>query len=125
MKRIILGVCFCILFNTMQAEASWGSRYHYYDAGGLYASTTFPQTVEKDINSSAKPVEVYKLKKGESTSRNILKLIEIGDASISEAARNGRITKIHYVDSQVSKVYIPLGFIPIYAKELKTVVYGE
>ena len=35
------------------------------------------------------------------------------------------IKKIHYVDTQVSKVYIPLLFLPIYAKETKTIVYGE
>lgn len=123
MKKIILGICFCILLYTIQAEASWG--YKYFDAGGLYAGTTFPQSVGKDINSLAKPVDIYKLKRGESASRNILKLIEVGDASISEAARNGRIKKIHYVDTQVSKVYIPLLFLPIYAKETKTIVYGE
>ena len=123
MKKIILGICFCILLNTNQAEASWG--YKYYDAGSIYAGTIFPQSVGRDINCSAKPVDIHKLKRGESASRNILKLIEVGDASISEAARNGRIKKIHYVDTQVSKVYIPLLFLPIYAKETKTIVYGE
>ena len=125
MKKIILGACLCILLNTAQAEASWGSGYKYYDAGGLYAGTSFPQSVEKDINSSTKPVDIHTLKKGESASRNILKLIEIGDSSITEAARNGRIKKIHYVDTQINKVYIPLLFLPIYAKETKTIVYGE
>jgi hypothetical protein len=95
------------------------------DAGGLYAGTKFPQSVATDINSSENPVDIYKLKRGESASRNILRLIEIGDASINTAARNGRIKKVHYVDTQVSKVYIPILFLPIYAKEIKTIVYGE
>ena len=125
MKKIILGICFCFLLGIIKVEASWGWGYRYYDAGSIYAGTTFPQSVGRDINCSAKPVDIHKLKRGESASRNILKLIEVGDASISEAARNGRIKKIHYVDTQVSKVYIPLLFLPIYAKETRTIVYGE
>jgi hypothetical protein len=123
MKKIILGICVCIMLGTIKAEASWG--YKYFDAGGLYAGTKFPQSVATDINSSENPVDIYKLKRGESASRNILRLIEIGDASINTAARNGRIKKIHYVDTQISKVYIPILFLPIYAKETKTIVYGE
>ena len=91
MKKFFLGVCFCILLSTIKVEASWG--YKYFDAGGLYAGTKFPQSVATDINSSENPVDIYKLKRGESTSRNILRLIEIGDASINTAARNGRIKK--------------------------------
>ena len=52
-------------------------------------------------------------------------LIDIGDAGIAEAAKNGDITKILYVDSKVSKIFIPLLFIPIYIKERTTKVYGE
>ena len=125
MRKIILGTCFCILLCSLNTEASWGWGYKYYDAGGFYAGTTFPQSVGKDIYRSRESIDIHRLKKGEASSRNILKLIEVGNASITEAARNGRIKKIHYVDTQISKVYVPLLFLPIYAKETKTVVYGE
>ena len=77
MKKIILGICFCFLLGIIKVEASWGWGYRYYDAGSIYAGTTFPQSVGRDINCSAKPVDIHKLKRGESASRNILKLIEV------------------------------------------------
>ena len=47
------------------------------------------------------------------------------NAGIEKAAKQANITQIHYVDTTVSKVYIPLLFIPIYAKTTRTTVYGE
>ena len=83
----------------------------------IFEYMKIPLTILRDENIMDQN-EVYLI-------RNILKLIEIGDSSITAAARNGRIKKIHYVDTQVNKVYVPLLFLPIYAKETKTVVYGE
>ena len=83
-----------------------------------------PVDVAKAENGESN-VDLSKLKVGESTSRNILHIVEVGDASIDEAARKAGITKIHYVDSKTTKVFIPLGFIPILVRETKTLVYGE
>lgn len=123
MKKIICTVCACFVLTALQVQASGGWGYKYTDAGGIYTGTSFPQSVSKNIDISQE--NLAKLKKGESSAQNILQLIEIGDASINKAAQNANITKVHYVDTKVSKVYIPLGFIPIYAKETKTIVYGE
>ncbi len=44
--------------------------------------------------------------------------MDIGDASIDAAKRNGKITKVHHVDWQVENI---LGIIGKY----KVIVYGE
>ena len=123
MKKIIYFIAVWLCFNSLQANAAGGWGYKYFDAGGLYTGTTMPQSVSKNFDKSN--ADLTTLRRGESSARNILQLFEIGDASVNQAAKNGRITKVHFVDTQISKVYIPLGFIPIYAKEIKTVVYGE
>ena len=123
MKKIILLTFTCLFFNSLQANASLGWGYKYRDAGAIYAGTTIPQSVSRQTTSQ-RP-NLNNLKSGESSARNILQLIEIGNASIDSAAKNGGITKIHYVDTQINKVYIPLVFLPIYTKEIKTIVYGE
>ena len=77
------------------------------------------------LENTTLPDDLSKFKKGEAASHNFFNLIDIGNAGIDAAAKNGNIKKIHYVDTKVGKVYIPLFFIPIYVKETKTVVYGE
>lgn len=65
-----------------------------------------------------------KLKKGVSYTDNFLGLIETGDGSIYKAAKNGNITKIHYIDKRTTKVYVPF-FIPVRVTRHLTIVYGE
>jgi len=125
MKKFFCIISVFILLGTLKAEASWGARYKYRDAGQLYTGVSFPQGAGNNVADSDKTANIYKLKKGESTSRNILMLFEIGDAGIEKAARNGGVTKIHYVDTRVNRVFIPLGFIPIFVRETKTLVFGE
>ena len=55
---------------------------------------------------------------GSATAQSILGLIEIGDASINTAARNGGITKIYYVDYESTSI---LGLFATYT----VLVYGE
>lgn len=95
-----------------------------FDKGLIYSGSKFPQSAANSIDT-ININDLIELKKGESTATNILGLIETGNASIEAAAKNGNITKIHYVDTKIEKVYIPLLFIPIYAKEVTTIVYGE
>ena len=94
------------------------------DDGGIFTNVTTPVEATNAVNGET-DVDLKDLKKGESVARNILYLVETGDASIDEAAKKGGITKIKYVDSKTCKVFIPLGFIPILVKETKTIVYGE
>ena len=88
------------------------------------------ETVRRDLEKLDKEglvsnVDLSRLKVGKSYKTNILKLIEIGDAGISAAAKNGHITKIHYVETKKNKVFIPLLFFPIHVDKVETVVYGE
>lgn len=96
---------------------------NYFDYGGIYTGSSFPVDVTKNVNGEKLNFE--DLKCGEATTNNILGLVETGDRGVQAAARNGGITKIHYIDTKINKVYIPLGFIPIYVKQTKTLVYGE
>ena len=95
---------------------------HYFDWGGLYSGSGFPVDTAKNVDNA---FVTEGLKYGEASTSNILGLVEIGDRGIEKAAKNGGIKKIYYVDSKVDKVYLPLGFIPIYFKQTKTIVYGE
>ena len=96
---------------------------NYFDKGAIYSGSSFPVDVSKNVDNSMPAIEG--LKCGEAATNNILGIVETGDRSIQAAAKNGGITRIHYVDAKVNKVYIPLGFIPIYVKQTKTIVYGE
>ncbi len=58
------------------------------------------------------------LKKGAACAKNILGIFSFGDASVSEAMKNGEITKVHHVDNDSFNV------LQLYAKAC-TVVYGE
>ena len=124
-KYIIICLFFCLFFISSKSYAYTGGRgFHYVDRGGIFTDTSTPVDAAKAINGEA-DIDLKNLKSGESVARNILYIVEIGDASIDEAARKAGITKIKYVDTNTCKVFIPLGFIPIMVKETKTVVYGE
>ena len=126
MKKTLIALLFAcsfMLVSSLQAEAYTG-QWRYLDDGGIFTNVTTPVEATNAVNGET-DVDLKNLKKGESVARNILYLVETGDASIDEAARKGGITKIKYVDSKTCKVFIPLGFIPILVKETKTIVYGE
>lgn len=120
MKKLILLLTLAII-SVQSVHAVGVSKY--FDQGAIYSGSSFPVDVAKNADNCMQAIE--NLKSGEAATNNILGIVETGDRSIQAAARNGGITRIHYVDSKVSKVYIPLGFIPIYVKQTKTIVYGE
>lgn len=95
----------------------------YFDQGGIYTGSSFPVDVARNTGNNKPNLE--NLKTGEATTINVLGLVETGDRGIQAAAQNGGITKIHYVDTKINKIYIPLVFIPVYVKQTKTLVYGE
>lgn len=126
MKKIFIycfSICFLLLLNFQKAEAAFGGGYKFQDTALIYTNTQFPASASMNTQE---PAEKYAhLRRGESTVINVLGFVEKGNAGINKAAKNANITKIHYVDTQVSKIYVPLGFIPLSVEEIKTIVYGE
>jgi len=120
MKQFLLLLAIAVI-SAPSAHAVSLSKY--FDQGGIYSGSSFPIDVARDVDNNMPPIEG--LKYGEASTSNILGIIETGDRGVQKAAQNGGITRIHYVDTKVSKVYIPLGFIPIYVKQTTTMVYGE
>jgi len=135
MKNIKIIILLSVLFFNINIANAFTNIDKYMDAGDIYTSTVSPITIpvntadESNSNNihpvPDKKIDLSKLKRGEASKINILKLVEMGDSGIEKAAKNGNITKIHYVDSKKSKVYIPYFFFPIYAKATTTYVYGE
>ena len=121
MNRIILLLVMISIICINRGYAIDVSRYFAW--GLIYTGSSFPVDTAKDSNNELSDIKY--LKRGEATTYNILGLVETGDRGIQKAAKNGEITKIHYIDTSIDKVYIPFGFIPIYVKQLKTIVYGE
>ncbi len=83
-----------------------------YPVGGIITQLKLPVTVGDGVVPKAG------LKKGVSECKSYLAMVAIGDASIETAARNGGITKIHFVDWDVENV---LGIIGTY----RCTVWGE
>jgi len=83
--------------------------------------------MQSTIVNASVPVDVEKrvingdLKKGESVVGSYLWLITFGDSSIREAAKNGNIKEIVYVDRKQASISF-LGLFGIY--KFKTTVYG-
>jgi hypothetical protein len=80
--------------------------------GMLFADINGP------ISSNFDAGATVTMKKGTAMSEHILGLISTGDCSLSAAAANGNIRKIHYADYKFKNI---LG---VYSK-FTTVVYGE
>lgn len=106
MKKILL-TC---LMTTILAFATQNSA----NALGLfYTNATYPVTA-----TGSKIQDLSILKKGSSSTTNILFCIEVGDASIDEAVRNAGIKKISYIDMNEKSVFI-------FWRQLTINVYGE
>ena len=114
-----------ILLLPLQANAIGVNASQYFDSGEIYSGSKFPQSIANNVENVENNVDLSKLKQGKASSRNFLGLVEVGDSSIDKAAKEANITKIHYVDTSLNKVYIPYFIIPIYARQKTTIVYGE
>ena len=123
MIRLFTILLLCIVCSQ-SAHAIGINTSAYYDKGAIISGSTFPQSTANAVNLP-KQQKLQKLKTGYAAKTNFFGLVEIGDSGIDKAAKQANITQIHYVDTTVSKVYIPLLFIPIYAKTTRTTVYGE
>lgn len=100
-KYLLLILIFLLSFNDANAM------------GLFYTNATYPLTA-----TGAKVDNLDELKKGTSSSNNILFLIEIGDAGIDTAAKKGNIKKISYVDVHEKNIFI-------FWRKVLVTVYGE
>lgn len=123
MKKLLLLTAILMMIGN-SAYAGNVNNNPYCDKSIFFTASVFPQSVANDINKE-KPENLQNLKMGIATTTNFLGLVQVGDSSIEKAAKQGGITKIHYAETATSKVYIPVIFVPIYAKTTATKVYGE
>lgn len=118
-------ILFFIFLFTNTAFASGASASYYFDSGIFYSGSKFPQSAAYKTLDTNKEIKLKDLKQGKSSIRNFFSLVEVGNASIDSAAKNGNIKKIHYADTKINKVNVPLFIIPVYVKQKTTIVYGE
>lgn len=101
---LIITFIIALTFNSYNASA----------VGLFYTEATYP-AVATGVKSD-KPIS--ELKKGTSNTLNVLYLVETGDAGIKEAAENGNISQVHYVDMKIKTVLF-------FFQRITTTVYGE
>ena len=110
-KFLILGLV--ILFGTQVFISSCAVVPSPVGPVGLFVDVTAPcPAVAANMNATG----FSKVGKAEAT--NILGLIQTGNCGLSEAMKNGGITRIHHVDMQITNVLM------LYAKKI-IIVYGE
>lgn len=124
MKKFVF-LLFLILLIPSKTYAIGVDASQYFDLGEIYSGSKYPQSVANNIENIEQQIDISRLKQGTASSRNFFGLVEVGDSSINKAAKEANITKIHYVDISLNKVYIPYFIIPIYARQKTTIVYGE
>ncbi len=131
-NKYVIGfvITIAVIISTVQVSLAYSTEQGYrpVSQGWIVENVSLPVDTAKAVNNEDEinpDMETPKLRVGESRRRNFLKLVDVGNAGIDEAAKKAGITKIKYVDIQVQKVYVPLGFIPIFVKETVTKVYGE
>lgn len=105
MKKVLFMLLFStlFLFNQLKSEAM----------GLFYSDVTYPITATGVQTDNAQPI-----KKGQSSSSNVLFLVEWGNAGINEAAQNGCIRKIAYIDVHERTYFI-------FWRKVTVTVYGE
>lgn len=126
-----------------QAESPFSFGFHHRISGFVYTDTKVPEFLPKEEH--LKPIPTNKfvnvaytknndddededsgrtktgLKKGEANSINVMGLVEMGNAGIYTAAKNGEISKIYFVDSKKERLWAYYFFY----EKLTTIVYGE
>lgn len=126
-KRVFIFIILTLLITTLDVRAAMkmgGYQLGHLgiNQGEIYSRSAFPLCVETDINHSSE--DLTDLHKGTSAARNYMKFVEVGNGGIHQAMKRGKINKASVVTTRVHKINIPIGYLPIYYKETKTVVYG-
>ena len=91
MKKILAIIGLAFMLTGTQANAM----------GLFYTDATYPVTA-----TGTKVQDLSTLKKGTASTNNILYIVEVGDASIDTAAKNGGIKKISHIDIQEKSIFI-------------------
>ncbi len=105
MKKFLLTCFGCLaMFLSVQLNANATALF--------FTDATYPVTA-----TGVEVEDLSDLKRGQSSSVNILWLVEVGDASIDKAAKDAGITKISHVD--VNEITVLLFF-----RKLTVTVYG-
>ena len=79
----------------------------------FYTDATYPLTA-----TGAKVENLHNLKKGTASTSNVLYLVEVGEAGVEQAAKNGNIKKISHIDVNEKTVFI-------FWRKITVTVYGE
>ena len=124
MKKFVF-ILFLILLVPSKTYGIGIDVDKYFDYGGIYSGTKYPQSVANNVENVQSNIDLTQLKQGKASTRKFFGLVEVGNASIEKAAKKANITKIHYVDISLNKVYTPYFIIPISARQKTTIVYGE
>lgn len=103
MKKILATLGLIFMLAGTQANAM----------GLFYTNATYPVTA-----TGVKAQDLATMKKGTASTNNVLFLVEVGDASIDKAAKNGGIKKISHIDITEKTVFI-------FWRGVTVTVYGE
>lgn len=109
----ILVFAIAVLFTTSFVISSCAIVPSPVGPVGLFVDVTAPMEATTTLLNAT-----TFSKEGKAEATNILGLIQTGDCSITEAMKNGGITRVHHVDVQITNVLM------LYAKKI-TIVYGE
>ncbi len=106
MKKFLLAglMAFILSFTAQNSACAMGL---------FYTNATYPVTA-----TGTKVPDLSGLKKGSASTTNVLFVVEVGDASIDEAAKKAGIKKISYIDMNEKSVFI-------FWRQLTINVYGE
>jgi len=104
MKKIIL--CLALFVLLLQAPAN--------AMGLFYTDTTYP-LLATGVKSTK---DISCLAKGTASALNVLFIVQVGDAGLSAASRDGNIKQVYFADVNEQSVFI-------FFKRITTTVYGE
>ena len=102
-----------IMASLILTVLAFVSKNNANAMGLFYTDATYPVTA-----TGTSTPDLLSLKKGSSTAINVLFCVEVGDASIDEAAKKAGIRKISYIDMNEKSVFI-------FWRQLTINVYGE
>lgn len=137
MKKILF--VFLVIMLASPSVFAMGAGYRYSNGGAIYSEVNMPLSLpiaqyNQAQDSTLVPispqarnnqVDIKRLKTYQTSTLNVLCLVEGGNAGIYRTAKKGGINTVHYVETKFERLWIPLGFIPIYFKRNITTVYGE
>lgn len=130
MKYLTIVLAIFLGLSVFAPSASAGMKIGGYQMGHLgigqgqiYSKSAFPVSVSTDINNQTE--DLSDLRSGKSSYRNYFRIVEVGNGGIHKAVRKGNLKRVSIVMVRIHKIHLPLGYVPLYYKEAKTVVYGN